>query len=146
MSVDTCSRVRALQEVRDATGELDHLQPARHLAERVGHDLAVLGADDPRELVLVALGDLAEREQRRGFDARVRSRASPSNAPRAASTAVSTSAALASGTCAATAPVAGSNTSPRRSLVPSHSLPPTQCAMVRISMRLRRRPAGTVTS
>ena len=58
--------VRALQEVRDAARELDHLQPARHLAERVGHDLAVLGADDPREVVLALLGDLTEREHDSG--------------------------------------------------------------------------------
>ena len=34
----------ALQQMRDAAAELDHLEPARHLAHRVGEHLAVLGA------------------------------------------------------------------------------------------------------
>jgi hypothetical protein len=34
----------ALQQVRDAAGELDVLEAARDLAHRVGQDLAVLAA------------------------------------------------------------------------------------------------------
>ena len=37
----------ALEEVRDPAGELDHLEPARDLAHRVGEHLAVLGREDP---------------------------------------------------------------------------------------------------
>ena len=37
--------VAALEQVRDAAGELDHLDAAGDLAERVGVDLAVLGGD-----------------------------------------------------------------------------------------------------
>ena len=38
-------RVRALEQVRDAAGELDVLEPARHLAGGVAQHLAVLGRD-----------------------------------------------------------------------------------------------------
>ncbi len=42
----------ALEQVRDAAGELDDLEAAGDLAERVGEDLAVLGGDDRGEVVL----------------------------------------------------------------------------------------------
>jgi len=42
----------ALQQMRDATGELDDLLTAADLAEGVGEDLAVLGGDDRRQLLL----------------------------------------------------------------------------------------------
>ena len=45
----------ALQEVRDADRELDHLEPAGHLAERVVVGLAVLGRDQLGDLVGVLL-------------------------------------------------------------------------------------------
>ena len=41
----------ALQQVRDADGELDHLEAARDLAERVVVGLAVLGRDQLGDLV-----------------------------------------------------------------------------------------------
>ena len=40
----------ALEQVRDAAGELDHLEAAGHLAERVGQHLAVLGGDQRGDL------------------------------------------------------------------------------------------------
>nr|BFE87497.1 hypothetical protein GCM10020093_100980 [Planobispora longispora] len=49
--------------MRDAAGELHDLQPAGDLAERVGVDLAVLGADQRGELVAVGVHQLAEAEQ-----------------------------------------------------------------------------------
>ena len=49
--------------MRDAAGELDDLEAAGDLAERVGDDLAVLGGEDRGELVLAGVEDLAEREQ-----------------------------------------------------------------------------------
>ncbi len=42
--------VLALEQLRDPAGELDDLQPALHLAERVGDDLAVLVGDHLGEL------------------------------------------------------------------------------------------------
>ena len=66
VSVDTSRRVLALHQVGDPAGEIDDLEPAGDLPERVGHDLAVLCADDPSELVLVPLGDLAKREHHPG--------------------------------------------------------------------------------
>ena len=43
--------VFALQHVRDAAGELDHLQPALDVAARVGQHLAVLAGEHGRQLV-----------------------------------------------------------------------------------------------
>ena len=60
--------VLALEQLRDAGGELDDLPAADHLAPGVVERLAVLGADDRRELVLVLDEQLAEREH----DARAR--------------------------------------------------------------------------
>jgi hypothetical protein len=39
--------------VGDAGGDLDHLQAPLDLAGGVGHDFAVLGGDDPGQLVAV---------------------------------------------------------------------------------------------
>ena len=69
--VDVDSRRRllgelALQQLRDAAGELDVLDPACHLAERVGVHLAVLGGDGRRELLAVAVEQVAEPEQHLG--------------------------------------------------------------------------------
>ena len=55
-------------------------------------------------------------------------------APLAAATAASTSSGPARSTCAVTAPVAGSKTSPRRPAAPSQSLPPTQCVIRAVSL------------
>ena len=48
-------RVLALQQLRDAAGELDHLDAALHRAHRVGQRLAVLLGDEPRDCFLVLL-------------------------------------------------------------------------------------------
>jgi hypothetical protein len=52
----------ALQQLRDAAGELDHLQAARDRALGVGQRLAVLGGDEPGQLVRVRLQQRLERE------------------------------------------------------------------------------------
>ena len=75
-----------LQQMGYATGELDHLDAARHLAEGVLGDLAVLGGDQPGEVLPVAVGQIAEAEQDAGpggerrvapFGERGRCRATP---------------------------------------------------------------------
>ena len=45
----------ALEQVRDAAGELGHLEAAGHLAERVGEHLAVLGGDERGDVLLAPL-------------------------------------------------------------------------------------------
>ncbi len=56
----------ALQQVREAAAELDHLEPARHLAHRVGEHLAVLGASG------AARSPRGARERARGSRRRAR--------------------------------------------------------------------------
>ncbi len=53
----------ALEQVRDAAGELGDLEAAGHLAERVGEDLAVLGGDEGGDVLLALVEQLAEREE-----------------------------------------------------------------------------------
>ena len=50
--------VPALQQVRDAAGELDVLEATSHLAERVGEHLAVLGGEQRRDLLAVRVDEL----------------------------------------------------------------------------------------
>ncbi len=57
---------RPLQEVRDAAGELDVLDAARHLSPRVFEDLAVLGRDGGGELVTTGIEQLTQAEQQAG--------------------------------------------------------------------------------
>ena len=52
----------ALQEMRDAAGEIDDLDAARDLAERVGVGLAVLRGDGAGDLVGVLVEQLLEAE------------------------------------------------------------------------------------
>ena len=54
--------VLALEQLRDAARELGDLHAADDLALGVLDDLAVLGGDDPREVVEVLLDEVAERE------------------------------------------------------------------------------------
>ena len=100
-------REPALEQVRDAAGELDHLEPAGHLAGRVGGDLAVLGADQLGQLAGVLLS--SSRNANR-TSARLASDAprQPGNALAAAATASPTTAAEAKSTVPVTWPVAGS--------------------------------------
>src|SRR5262249_14692351 len=56
-------RVLALQEVRDAAGELDDLEAAVHLAEGVARHLAVLAGDERGDVPLVFLDELAEGKE-----------------------------------------------------------------------------------
>ena len=58
--------VLALQQLRDPAGELDHLEAAQDLALGVIEDLAVLGGDDPGELLDVGVEQLAEGEHHLG--------------------------------------------------------------------------------
>ena len=53
----------ALHQVRDAAGELHHLEAALDVALGVGDDLAVLAGEELRELVVIALHELEELEQ-----------------------------------------------------------------------------------
>ena len=53
----------ALQQVRDAARELDVLEAAGDLAERVGRDLAVLGGQQRRDLVAVRVDQVPDPEE-----------------------------------------------------------------------------------
>src|SRR3546814_4537048 len=55
--------VLALEQVRDAAGELDHFQPALQVAARIRQHLAVLAGQQPRQHVHVALEQALELEQ-----------------------------------------------------------------------------------
>ena len=55
--------VLALQQVGDAARELDHLEAALHRAGRVGQRLAVLLGDDPRDVALALLEEVAEAHE-----------------------------------------------------------------------------------
>ncbi len=65
------TRIFALERLRDAAGELDHLEPALDVALGVGDDLAVLGRQDLRELIHVALDQFLELEHDAGAALRV---------------------------------------------------------------------------
>ena len=62
-------RVRSLQQVRDAAGELDVLEAAGHLTLGVGQHLAVLAGDDRGQVVAVGVEQLAQAEERGGASA-----------------------------------------------------------------------------
>ena len=61
----------ALQRVRDAAGELDHLEAALDVALGVGDDLAVLGGEQEGEIVHVGLDQRLELEHHPGAALRV---------------------------------------------------------------------------
>ena len=108
-----------------AARELDDLQPARHLAERVGAHLAVLGGDDRGQLVLAGVEQLAEREQHLGTPGE-RRRASPGRPWPRPDRRVDDRRRRRTRPGAATSPVAGSWTSPTRAGSPVHGLPSIQ--------------------
>jgi hypothetical protein len=60
---ETSSGELPLQQVRHPAGELHHLDATGHLAAGVLEDLAVLGSDQPGEVVTVPVGQLPEGEQ-----------------------------------------------------------------------------------
>ena len=64
--------VAALHQVRDAAGELDVLEPAGDLAERVGEHLAVLGGEQRGDLLAVGVDQLAQVEHHLGPPRQVR--------------------------------------------------------------------------
>ena len=63
--------VLALHQVRDAAGELHHLEAALDVALGVGDGLAVLAGEAVGELVVVAVGELEELHQHAGAALRV---------------------------------------------------------------------------
>ena len=63
----------ALEQVRDAGGELDHLDAARDLALGVGQRLAVFLRDDLREILALRVHEIAEaHEDARAAQRRIR--------------------------------------------------------------------------
>ena len=106
-------RVAALQQVRDPARELDDLEPARDLAERVGEHLAVLGGEEPRDVLAVLWNSSRTRNRisaRRESDVARHA----GNAAFAAATARSTSSMDAKSTAPVCLPVAGLYTGPLR--------------------------------
>ena len=61
----------ALQRMRDAAGELDHLEPALDVAPGVGDHLAVLGGEEEREILHILLDQRLEVEHHPGAALRV---------------------------------------------------------------------------
>ena len=59
-------RVVALEQRRDPADVLDHLDPALHLAQRVGEHLAVLGREQAREVLAVLVEELVDAEHQVG--------------------------------------------------------------------------------
>ena len=122
----------ALQQVRNAAGELHHLEAALDVALGVGEGLAVLGGQQPGEVVVFGLHQLEELEHDAGAALRIgrgpgrlggwrrwRWPARPRTCWRSA-------------TLACTSPVFGLNTSPDRPEVPLTSLPPMKWPISRI--------------
>ena len=66
MPVEACSEKPPLSSVRDAAAELDHLEPARDLAHRVGGHLAVLEREQPRDVLAVRVEELPDPEEELG--------------------------------------------------------------------------------
>ena len=102
------------KQVWEAAAELDHLEPARHLAHRVRQHLAVLARQELRDLLALLVEELADREEHLGT---LRERESPATRGTpafAAWTAWSTSSTVAKSTAPDCWPVAGLNTGPER--------------------------------
>src|SRR5262249_49320233 len=58
-------RVAALEQLGNTAAVLDHLETARDLALRVAEDLAMLGREDARDVVLALVDELADAEEDR---------------------------------------------------------------------------------
>ncbi len=119
----------ALQEMRDAAGELDHLEPAHQRAARVRQHLAVLGGDHRGQLVGVLLDQLLELEHDAGTAQRRRGGPAGEGLARGRDRRVDLGA-VAKATRFATSPVAGLNTSPVRPPAPATVLPAMKCPIV----------------
>ena len=65
------SVVFALEQVRNAAGEFDHLQAALHVALGVGESLAVLGGEKPRQLIEFLLRQIEEFHHDAGTPLRI---------------------------------------------------------------------------
>src|SRR3546814_11550719 len=61
----------AVQHRRDTASELDDLEAADQLALGVGEHLAMLGGDQRRQPVEIALDEVAEAEERAGADMQI---------------------------------------------------------------------------
>ena len=59
-------RMLALEQLRDAAGELDDFEAALHLAQRIGQGLAVLGGKQLGDVSRVLVDQVAELEQDAG--------------------------------------------------------------------------------
>jgi hypothetical protein len=99
--------VLALEQVRDAAGELDHFHAAGQFAARIREYLAMLARDRRRDRFGVAGEQFLELEQDAGAVER-RGRRPSGKARWATSTTATTSSREASATCAPTLPLAGS--------------------------------------
>ena len=66
MPVEACSENSPLSSVGMPQAVLDHLEPARDLAERVGVHLAVLAREDAGDVVAVRVEELADAEEELG--------------------------------------------------------------------------------
>ena len=128
MPVEACSREAALEERAGSRSELDHLEAAGHLADRVGEDLAVLGREEPRD---VRRRSSKSSRMRKKMSARFESetarqpgrppspRRPPGRPPRPRRTRPRPD----------WRPVAGLKTGPLRPEPPDHGLPPIQWLM-----------------
>ena len=58
-------REAALQELRNPAAVLDHLETARDLSQRIGKNLAVLGGQDPRNVLAALIDEVANAEEDR---------------------------------------------------------------------------------
>ena len=68
VDVDTRRRLLrelTLQQLGDSAAVLDHLEPARNLAECVGEHLAVLGREEPRDVLAMLVDEIADAEEDR---------------------------------------------------------------------------------
>ena len=117
----------ALEQGRDPAGELDHLEAALHLAERVGQHLAVLVGDQLGDLLGVPVDQLAEGEQDLGPLATATSATTPRRRPWRPRWRPRRRPCEPSSTSACCAPVAGLKTAAVRSLLPEVALPAIQC-------------------
>ena len=119
----------ALEQMRDAAGELEVLEPARDLTERVRRDLAVLGGQQRRD----ARAGACRRGSGSGTGSRCASRAtwraSPGRPPWRRRPLRRPPRPTRSRPTSPGAPVAGSKTGPRRPERPATCRPPIQWPM-----------------
>ena len=131
----------ALEQMWDAAGEFDDLLAAADLAERVGDHLAVLARDDPGQLALARVEQLAKSEQRRDRLANDVSRQA-GNATAAASITARASSTPPNTTSPVTVPIAGLVTGAVEALVPAKKVLFIQWLMLVVIVFLSFGPPG----